>query len=111
MSSIELRMSNSFVMSFADGGTLPCLERIAAEIRFLTELERCLAGADEVTRTYRAWVDASESQANELSTGVAALAVQWPGAYQKAVAAGMRGVYGLEEAEFVVKLDRSAAAA
>lgn len=65
-----------------------------------------MGGAEEVARTYRAWAHACESQANELSAGVASLAVLWPRAYQKAGEADLRGVHCLDEAEFVVKLVR-----
>lgn len=99
-------MDRPYQVALQDGEVLPGPERIAAEIRFISALERTLGGAWEVCATYRAWVDASESQADELDADTAARAVRWPQAFQNATRAGLQGVHGLRDASFHVRLHR-----
>lgn len=90
----------------ADQG-LPALERIAAEIRFVSALERVLGEPAAVADTLRAWQTAGASQADEIDKPTAERAVRWPAAYDQAVRAGLAGVQDLQEASFEVKLARS----
>ena len=99
-------MDRPYQVALQDGEVLPGPERIAAEIRFISALERTLGGAGEVCATYLAWVDASESQADELDAETAGRAVRWPQAYQAAARAGLHGVHGLHGAHFEVRLRR-----
>lgn len=101
-------MDRLYQVALQDGEVLPGPERIAAEIRFISNLERSLGGVGEVCATYSAWVDASESQADQLDTATAARAVRWPQAFQAATRAGLQGVHGLHGAHFEVRLARHA---
>lgn len=99
-------MERRYTVALQDGHVLPAPERIAAEIRFVSALERALGEPDAVAETLRAWQAASESQADEIDKPTAERAVRWPGAYEQAARAGLAGVYGLREASFEVKLAR-----
>jgi hypothetical protein len=48
---------------------LPAAEKIAAEVRFVKSIERSLGSAEVVVLVYRAWLEASESEATEVSKG------------------------------------------
>lgn len=97
---------NYTVALLADG--LPASERIAAELRFIGALERALGAPETVAKTYTAWIAASESQADEIDKRTAELAVRWPQVYQAAAQAGLRGVHGVQEAHFELRLARGA---
>lgn len=84
---------------------MPSNERIAAEVRFVKELEKSLGGADSVAAVYRAWMDASECDASELSAETSSLAVRWPKAFDVAQRAGLKNV-GEGDAHFEVRLQR-----
>jgi hypothetical protein len=100
-------MERQYTVALQDGKVLPGPERIAAEVRFISALERTLGDPQEVVAAYSAWIAASESQANEIDRTTAALAVRWPEAYERATRAGLHGVHGIEQAEFDVKLARA----
>ncbi len=104
-------MDRLYQVALQDGEVLPGPERIAAELRFIAQLERELGGPPEVCATYRAWIDASESQAIDLDAAPAARAVRWPHAFQAASRAGLNGVHGLRDAHFQVRLARGHARA
>ena len=89
---------------------LPPGDRIAAEVRFVKDLERSLGGAEAVTATYRAWQEASECDASELSAETSSLAAQWPTAFSTAQRAGLKAI-GEGEAYFELQLARQCAAA
>lgn len=103
----ETSMERNYTVALQDGRVLPGPERIAAECRFITAIERALGDSDEVATTYRAWMTATESQADTMDRTTAALAVRWPQAYQLASHAGLQGVYGVEDATFEIKLART----
>ena len=84
---------------------MPSNERIAAEVRFVKELEKSLGGAEAVVAVYRAWLDASECDASELSAETSSLAVKWPKAFDMAQRAGLKNV-GEGDAHFEVHLQR-----
>ena len=104
-------MDRPYQVALQDGEVLPGPERIAAEIRFISTIERSLGGVDEVCATYRAWVDASESQADQLDPPTAERAVRWPQAFLAATRAGLQGVHGLDGAHFEVRVGRGHARA
>jgi hypothetical protein len=102
----EISMHRPYTVALHDSRALPAPERIAAEVRFISALERTLGDPDEVVTTYKAWITANESQANEVDRTTAALAVRWPVAYQVATQAGLSGVHGTEEIAFDIRLAR-----
>ena len=101
-------MDRPYTVALHDCKVLPGPERIAAECRFISALERTLGDPGEVAATYRAWVIASEVQADALDRTTAALAVRWPQAYQVAANAALTGVRGVEDTGFEIKLARPA---
>jgi hypothetical protein len=106
----EIFMTRPYTVALRDAPELPSAERIAAEVRFIKEIERALGSAEDVARIYRAWVDASESVANELDAESASLAVRWPKAMTAATRAGLRNVSEMSEAHFELRLERAGAA-
>ncbi len=104
-------MTDLYSVALVDASEIPMTERIAAEVAFARELERAFGSPDQVIRVYRAWVDASESDASTLDSATAELAACWPGAAQKAHRAGFRGLGELGEAHFEIRLNRSTASA
>lgn len=97
----------SIALQAVDG--LQPAERLAAEIRFIKDLERTLGGADAVVAVYRAWQEASESEASELSPETSSLAVKWPKAFDTAQRAGLKNI-GESDAHFELHLNRQPAA-
>ncbi|MBC7602475.1 MAG: hypothetical protein H7255_07415 [Ramlibacter sp.] len=83
---------------------LPAAHRIAAEVRYIRELERACGGPDKVARIYQAWIEASESEANQIGGETAALAVRWPSAADTAARAGFRDLGEVGETYFDVRL-------
>jgi hypothetical protein len=102
----ETRMERQYTVALQDGRVLPAPDRIAAEIRFVSALERALGEPQVVAETLHAWQVASESQADQIDQPTAERAVRWPAAYEAAVRAGLAGLHGLDEAGFDVKLVR-----
>ncbi|MFC5499437.1 hypothetical protein ACFPOE_17965 [Caenimonas terrae] len=100
-------MSHPYTVALEDAQDLPSSNRITAETRFAASIERALGGADAVASTYRAWVNASESDASHLDRDTAALAVQWPRAFDAARQAAMRDIGELPGAHFEVRLERA----
>jgi hypothetical protein len=96
-------MSEPYGVSLHDIEDLPEAERVSAERRFIKELNRGLGGADAVVAAYRAWRDACECDASELSASVASLAVKWPKAFEAAQRAGLKNI-GESEAHFELHL-------
>ena len=101
-------MDRPYTVALQDGKVLPGPERIAAECRFISALERTLGDPGEVVATYKAWITANEAQADAMDRTTAALAVRWPKAYQVATNTALAGVYGVEEPAFEIRLARPA---
>lgn len=101
-------MDRPYMVALQDSKVLPGPERIAAECRFISALERTLGNPDTVAAMYRAWITANEWQADAMDRTTAALAVRWPKAYQLAAQAGLQGVSGVEEPAFEIRLARPA---
>lgn len=101
-------MEKPFTVALAEARDLPVSERIAAEVRFVREIERALGDADEVVRVYRAWVDASENDATNVDKATAMLASRWPKAAEGAHRAGFRDIGDIGEAHFEMRLTRAA---
>jgi hypothetical protein len=102
-------MNKPYTVALEDAGSVPSAQRISAEVRFITALERALGSAEDVACVYRAWVDASENQASDVDAESAQLAVRWPRAFDTARQAGMREIGELPEAHFIVRLERAQA--
>ena len=100
-------MSKLFTVTLTDFSDLPPAERSTAETRYTREIERVLGGHESVAQVYRAWLDANEAEASELSTDVAVQAVRWPRAADKAAQAGFRSLGEPGGAYFEVRLERS----
>ena len=100
----------AFTVALVEAGDLPASERIAAEVRFVRELERAL-GTDEVAQIYRAWVEASENDATNVDRATAMLAARWPKAAEAAQRAGFRDIGDIGETHFGIRLIWPTAAA
>lgn len=74
----------------------------AAEARFRAALDKALG--DQVAPTFKAFQNASESSANELSKEEIGLAGDWQKAYELPKTAGFRGLGDADEAYFAVRL-------
>lgn len=84
---------------------VPAAEKITAEIRFIKELERGLGNTEAVVEVYRAWRDACECDASELSPQTSTLAVKWPKAFDAAQRAGLKSI-GEGDGHFELRLER-----
>lgn len=100
-------MNKLYVVAVHDARHLPASLRIAAEVRFATELERVLGDEAAVARVLHAWSDASERDPSELDAQTTTLAARWPGAVDAATRAGLRDLGDPGEARFEVRLDLS----
>ena len=69
-------MERPYTVALQDGRVLPVPDRIAAEIRFASALERALGEPQVVAETLRAWQAASQSRADELDPPTAERAVR-----------------------------------
>lgn len=101
-------MHTLYSVSLQGVEALPAAERIAAEIRFVKELERGLGTDAGIVDVYRAWCDAAEAEASELSAGTASLAAKWPKAFNAAQRAGLKNI-GEGDAHFELHLARQSA--
>lgn len=104
-------MDRPYTVALREAQDLPSAERIAAELRFIRELEKALGSADQVVTAYRAWTDAVESDVVTLDSATALLATTWPKASDRARLAGFKGIGDIGEAQFEVHLPRQAASA
>ncbi len=89
---------------------IPQAESISAEARFTKELERSLGGEVAVVEIYRAWSEATEAEASELSEETSSLAIKWPKAFNTAQRAGLKNI-GEGDAHFKLHLVRQMAPA
>ncbi len=97
-------MDKPYVVSLETMTALPAAEKISAEMRFIKELDKSLGGPELVVSTFMAWKEACESDAAELSSDVASLAVKWPKAFEAAQRAGLKSI-GENEAHFELHLN------
>ncbi|HEX7863672.1 MAG TPA: hypothetical protein VF555_01915 [Variovorax sp.] len=74
-----------------------------AESRFRRELDKLLG--DSVAPALKAFENASESSADELTKDELALAATWAKAYEAAKTAGFRALGEADEAYFEIRLD------
>jgi hypothetical protein len=95
-----------YSISLHDAGGLPLRDRIEAEVSFARELERVLGGEGYVAETYKAWIEVSESEANQIDRNTAINAARWPVAVNAALHAGLGRLGDIGEARFEVRLER-----
>jgi hypothetical protein len=98
-----------YSVTLQDARDLPMRERIEAEVRFAKALERAVGGEEAVAEVYKAWVDASESEADQIDVGTAVQAVRWPKAFDTARQAGFSKLGDVGEAHFEIRLERHTA--
>jgi hypothetical protein len=100
-------MDRPYIVALQDGNALTGPERIAAECRFISSIEKSLGEPRNVASAYEAWVAASESQATDVDGATAALATKWAEAYELAARAGLVGVGGCDDGGFDVRIARA----
>ena len=98
-------MDKPYSVSLQGEEGLPAAEKISAELRFVKELERSLGSAEAVVAVYRAWREASECEASEVSSETYSLATKWPKAFETAQRAGLKNI-GEGDAHFALHLER-----
>lgn len=98
-------MTMPYTVALQGVDDLPPAERIAAEMRFLKEIEKNLRSPEAVVQAWRAWHDACEMDASELSHETSNLAVKWPKAFDAAQRAGLKTI-GESDAHFEFRLER-----
>ena len=94
----------TYTVALQHGRDLPTRERIDAEVRFASELERVLGGPEYVGETYRAWIEVSECQASQIDRNTAITAARWPVAVNAALQAGFSKLGDIGEAHFEFRL-------
>lgn len=104
-------MEKPYTVALEEANDLPPPERIAAEVRFVREIERTLGSSEDVANVYRAWLEASESDVASLANATAILAARWPLAAEAAYRAGLKGIGDIGEAHFELRLSRASAVA
>lgn len=104
-------MEKPYTVALEEANDLPRAERIAAEVRFVREIERTLGSSEEVAAVYRAWLEASESDVASLGEVTANRAARWPRAADAAYRAGFKGIGDIGEAHFEPRLSRASALA
>jgi hypothetical protein len=95
----------TYTVALQDARDLPTRERIDAEVRFARELERVLGGEEYAVQTYKAWIEVSESEANQIDRNTAINAARWPVAVNAARQAGVGRLGDIGEAHFEVRLE------
>ena len=91
----------SYTVNLIDFPDAPTEVISAAESRFRRELDKLLG--DGVTQALKAFENASESSADELTKDEIALAANWAKAYEAAKTAGFRALGEADEAYFEVR--------
>lgn len=72
----ESLVTTLYTVALQESLDLPIRERTEAEVRFAKELERAVGGEDAVAEVYKAWLDVSESEANQIDSSTATKAVR-----------------------------------
>ncbi|SOD27468.1 hypothetical protein [Variovorax sp. YR752] len=93
----------SYTVKLVDFPDAPADVIATAESRFRRELDKLLG--DNVEAALKAFENASESSADELSKDELALAATWAKAYETAKTAGFRALGEADEAYFEIRLD------
>lgn len=93
----------SYTVKLVDFPHAPADVIATAESRFRRELDKLLG--ESVEAALKAFENASESSADELSKDELALAATWAKAYETAKTAGFRALGEADEAYFEIRLD------
>ncbi|MET3378610.1 hypothetical protein [Variovorax paradoxus] len=93
----------SYTVKLVDFPDAPAEVIATAESRFRRELDKLLG--ESVEAALKAFENASESSADELSKDELALAATWAKAYETAKTAGFRALGEADEAYFEIRLD------
>ncbi|MDQ0082862.1 MULTISPECIES: hypothetical protein [Variovorax] len=93
----------SYTVKLVDFPDAPADVIATAESRFRRELDKLLG--ESVEAALKAFENASESSADELSKDELALAATWAKAYETAKTAGFRALGEADEAYFEIRLD------
>jgi hypothetical protein len=93
----------SYTVKLVDFPDAPADVIATAESRFRRELDKLLG--DSVEAALKAFENAGESSADELSKEELALAATWAKAYEAAKTAGFRALGEADEAYFEIRLD------
>ncbi|MDQ0039526.1 hypothetical protein [Variovorax boronicumulans] len=93
----------SYTVTLIDFPDAPSDVIATAETRFRRELDKLLG--DEVEPALKAFENASESSADELTKDEIALAARWARAYDAAKTAGFRALGEADEAYFEVRAE------
>lgn len=93
-----------YIVSLIDFPGLPLKERMVAEMRYSTALEKALGSPERVATAYSAWCSASDSNEAEITADEANQAKTWLRAVDRARVAGFQGLGEAEGAYFVVRL-------
>ena len=93
----------SYTVKLVDFPDAPADVIATAESRFRRELDKLLG--ESVEAALKAFENASESSADELTKDELALAATWAKAYEAAKTAGFRALGEADEAYFEIRLD------
>jgi hypothetical protein len=93
----------SYTVTLIDFPDAPADVVASAESRFRRELDKLLG--DRVEPALKAFENASESSADELTKDELALAAAWGKAYDAAKTAGFRALGEADEAYFEIRID------
>lgn len=91
-------MERPYTVALHGGGALPAAQRIAAEIGFITAIERTLGGPQHVAESYRAYL------AVEAQEGARDLARRWSQAYEAAARDAVGAQHIAADARFELRL-------
>ena len=97
-------IDSQYIVSLVDFPDLPLKERMVAEMRYGTALEKALGGPEQVVTAYSAWCSASDSNDAESNADRVNQAKTWLRAVVRARAAGFQGLSEAEGAYFEVRL-------
>ena len=97
-------IDSRYIVSLIDFPDLPLKERMVAEMRYGTALEKALGSPEQVATAYSAWCSASDSNEAEITADEANLAKTWLRAADRARVAGFQGLGEAEGAYFEVRL-------
>ena len=96
-----------FTVTLQDFPGIPEKDRLQAERRYTKTLTRNLGGEEAFEPAYKAWINAEEAAAGELSERERSLALKGQKAVSKAMQDGFSGLGEASEAYFEVRLSRA----
>ena len=97
-------IDSQYIISLIDFPDLPLKERMVAEMRYGTALEKALGGPEQVATAYSAWCSVSDGSEAEITADKGNQVRTWLRAVDRARVAGFQGLSEAEGAYFEVKL-------